>query len=109
VYVSAEKFKNRTISIYAEHGMKVDVHVTDEQGKPIEKASILWMSAGGARAQTDKDGNAVLSGVSRFRNGYLSVEAPGYESYVENDVYAPLYAKGGFQITLIKPQESHGD
>lgn len=101
-YVNVSEFKNRIITIYSEHGMYLHVHVRDGDGKPIAKASVAWMGAGGSADETDKKGNTVLGKVSRFRNGYLTVQATGYEKWVQSDVYAPLYAKGGLTVTLKK-------
>ncbi len=101
-YVNVSEFKNRVITIYVERGMTLDVHVSDEMGQPVEKASVLWMCAGGASGVTDKKGKAVLGKVSRFRNGCLTVSAPGYETSGNGEVYAPLYANGGISITLKK-------
>ncbi len=100
-FVKVDDFRNRKLSIYVERGMSVGVHVKDEDGKPIEKASLLWMCAGGATGTTDKDGSAMLTQVSRFRDGCLTVTCPGYVTWNE-DVYAPLYINGGIIVTLKK-------
>jgi len=100
-YVKVDDFRNRKLCIYVERGMSVGVHVKDEDGKPIEKASLLWMCAGGATGTTDKKGSAMLTQVSRFRDGCLTVTCPGYVTWNET-VYAPLYINGGIMVTLKK-------
>ena len=102
IFINPAEFKGRVIKIYAERGMKLNVQVKDEAGHPIEKANVLWMCAGGCGGKTDKTGRVVIGMVSRFRNGCISVSAPGYDSWSNGDVYAPLYANGGLTVTLKK-------
>jgi hypothetical protein len=101
-YVNVSECKDRIITLYVEHGTSVDVYVKDEKGQPIEKASVLWMCAGGASGKTDKNGKVTLTQVSRFRDGCLTVKAPGYETGGKSEVYAPVYANGGITVTLNK-------
>ncbi len=69
--------KSDPVVIRVAQGAKVAVEVTNENGEPIENATVKLADFGETTASTGKDGTATLSPV---RPGWVAVEvtAPGY-------------------------------
>ncbi len=69
------------LKLIMERGVRVRVHTEDGNGVAVPGVYLRWMGGGGAAGTTDKNGDALLSGMlSRVRPGQLTeVRKEGYE------------------------------
>ena len=114
-YLSADQyaghsyfFKNNPgesveLKLIMERGVRVKIHTEDEKGAAVPGVYVRWMGGGGAAGTTDKNGDAILSGMlSRVRPGQLTeVRKAGYE--LANDpgpLNAILYTDKPLRIVM---------